>query len=192
MSAATGKSHPGAGRAVAPPGRVAAWGVAAIFLTLGIGGALVSWSRYTAGAGTEQVLSGLAIATVGILAAIVHGRALIALKSAEQTEVEIEREHIATRLALEQAAAVPPLRQPLQSDGGIGPGLRGSRRQADELLSWQLEQVADNIEADAALIRDLKRAHGPAKLAKAWERSCSPRTSDAVAELAELVPPRKR
>jgi hypothetical protein len=172
-------------------GRLGAWLVAALFLVLGTGGGLIAWLRNGEGADVEQVISALAIAAVGILAAIVHGRALVVLRRARQTDREIEREHVATRAALERAAAVPSLAEPVPGEAEDGLREPSSERRRDEALSWQIEQVAGNIEADLALVQDLKRAHGRAKLAEAWRQSCSPKVSRAVAELADLVAPRK-
>jgi type II secretory pathway pseudopilin PulG len=180
-----------AGAAGANFNQLGAWLVTALFLVLGIGGGLIAWLRHGEGADIEQVISALAIAVVGILAAIVHGRALVVLRRAQQTEREIEREHVATRVALERAAAVPLLAGSIPEEGEDGPRAPEPKRRQDELLTWQIEQVAGNIEADAALIQDLKRTHGREKLAEAWRRSCSPKVTRAVAELADLVFPRK-
>ena len=172
-------------------GRLGAWLVMALFLVLGIGGGLIAWLRYGEGAEIEQVISALAIAVVSILAAIVHGRGLVVLRRAQQTERMIEREHVVTREALERAAAVPSLTESVPDEREDGPRAPEPKRRQDELLTWQIEPVAGNIEADAALIPDLKRTHGRAKLAKAWRRSCSPKVSRAIAELADLVSTRK-
>ena len=170
-------------------GRLGAWLIAALFLALGIGGGLTAWSRESEGASIEQIVSALAIAVVGILAAVVHSAAFLAARRARESRDELDQERKQARQALDEAAEIQA--QPGTRGGHDLPGpdeVLGNPDSNGGTLEWQVERVARYFEADAALLEDLARSHGQTKVAKAWRKheGKSQTTRQAMQELIEL------